>query len=106
VYDYCQARFERAGFQPQTLPEPPDHHILLGLIAEGRGVGLISHSLTRLRHKDVVFRPLRDAGDLRMGIAFVYDETNGSPALRELIALVRTAVLKAGETEDRHNHGR
>lgn len=34
-YDYCQAVFDQIDFKPNVIPEPPDHHIMLGLIAEG-----------------------------------------------------------------------
>lgn len=87
-YDACQAFFERVGFRPSTLPEPPDHHILLGLIAEGRGVALIPESLRSVRRQGVAFRALKGASGLSTGIALAYREDNASPvlgALRELL---------------------
>jgi len=32
-YDHCQGFFERVDFKPNVIPEPADHHIMLGLIA-------------------------------------------------------------------------
>lgn len=89
-YDYCQAYFERIGFKPQTLPEPPDHHILLGLIAEGQGVALISSSLSQVKRQGVVFRALKASSNtLSMGIAVAYAPDNRSAVLPAFLALVR-----------------
>ena len=88
-YDHCQAIFDDLGFRPELIPEPPDHHILLGLIAEGQGVALIATSLQKLKRQGVVFRPLADGARLSMGIALAYSERNQSPLLREFVELVR-----------------
>ncbi len=87
-YDHCQAYFERIGFRPATLPEPADHHILLGLIAEGRGVALIPASLQQVRRQGVAFRPLKDNA-LSAGIAVAYSDRNTSPVLACFLELVR-----------------
>lgn len=50
-YDYCQAYFEKIDFKPNVIPEPSDHHIMLGLIAEGRGIALIPASLQNLKRQ-------------------------------------------------------
>jgi DNA-binding transcriptional LysR family regulator len=86
-YDHCQAFFDRISFQPTTLPEPADHHILLGMIAEGRGTALIPASLQQVRRQGVVFRPLKQ--QLTAGIALAWSPENNSPALAPFLALVR-----------------
>lgn len=92
-YDHCQAFFERIDFQPRTIPEPADHHILLGLIAEGRGIAFISASLQNVKRKGVVFRPLKEeAGPLTSGIAVVYAAGDPSPILVRFLQLVRASV--------------
>ena len=88
-HDHCQAIFDRIGFHPDMVPEPPDHHILLGMIAEGQGVALIAASLQSIKRRGVVFRPLADGAQLAMGIALAYSEHNQSPLLRTFIELVR-----------------
>jgi DNA-binding transcriptional LysR family regulator len=88
-YDYCQAFFTRIDFKPETIPEPPDHHVLLGLIAEGKGIALMPASMQNVRRKGVVFRALKDALQPSMGIALAYSEDNRSPVLRPFIELVR-----------------
>lgn len=89
-YDYCQAYFEQIGFRPPILPEPADHHILLGLIAEGQGVALISSSLRQVKRQGVVFRALKASSNaLSMGIAVAYAADNRSAVLQAFLKLVR-----------------
>lgn len=89
-YDYCQAFFEQISFKPIVTPEPPDHHILLGLIAEGNGFALIPMSLQNVKRQGVVFRALNDEfKTLSMGIAVAYSERNPSPALRPFLEMLR-----------------
>jgi len=89
-YDHCQAFFERIDFKFKVIPEPPDHHILLGLIAEGRGLALISSSLQNVKRQGVVFRPLKQAArKLSMGIAVVYAPDNRSAVLQAFLERVR-----------------
>jgi DNA-binding transcriptional LysR family regulator len=90
-YDHCHAFFEKIDFKPKTIPEPDDHHILLGLIAEGQGIALIPASLKHVKRRGVVFRPLKDeAARLSSGIAVAYDERNPSAILAGFLALVRS----------------
>ena len=89
-HDYCQAFFEQIGFKPNTIPEPPDHHILLGLIAEEQGIALIPASLRKVKRHGVVFRALKEeARNLSMGIAVAYSEHNQSPVLPHFLELIR-----------------
>lgn len=91
-YDHCQTYFDRIDFKFVALPEPSDHHIMLGLIAEGTGMALIPASLQRVKRQGVVFRPIKaSASTLTMGIAVVYSERNASPVLPLFLDLVRTS---------------
>jgi DNA-binding transcriptional LysR family regulator len=92
-YDHCQAFFEQIDFKPNVIPEPPDHHILLGLIAEGKGIALLSASLQTVKRKGVSFRALKESSNrLSMGIAVTYSERNHSPVLRPFLDLVRAQI--------------
>lgn len=92
-YDHCQAFFEQIDFKPNVIPEPPDHHILLGLIAEGQGIALISASLQNVKRKGVAFRALKESSNrLSMGIAVIYSERNPSPVLHPFLDLVRAKI--------------
>jgi DNA-binding transcriptional LysR family regulator len=89
-YDHCQAFFARIGFKPNVIPEPPDHHILLGAIAQGQGIALIPASLQKVKREGVVFRALKEeSATLSMGIALAYAEGNRSPVLQAFLELVR-----------------
>lgn len=90
-YDHCQAFFDGIDFKPRTIPEPDDHHILLGLIAEGQGIGLISASLQNVKRQGVVFRPLKEETQkLTSGIAMAYSPSNPSAVLSQFLELARS----------------
>jgi DNA-binding transcriptional LysR family regulator len=98
-YDYCQAFFEGIDFKPRTLPEPDDHHILLGLIAEGQGIGLIPASLQNVKRQGVVFRPLKEeVRKLTSGIAMAYSESKPSTVLAQFLELARSQARHPGRT--------
>jgi DNA-binding transcriptional LysR family regulator len=89
-YDHCQAFFEQIDFKPNIIPEPSDHHIMLGLIAQGQGMALIPASLRKVKYQGVVFREMKEEREkLRIGIAVAYSERNQSPVLHAFLELVR-----------------
>lgn len=91
-YDHCQAFFNRIGFKPNVIPEPPDHHIMLGLISEGKGIALVPASLQCIKRQGVIFRKLKEENhQLSMGIAVTWDKQNQSPILQAFLELVRHA---------------
>ena len=96
LFDRWETRFEQAGFVPDNAPTPPDHHILLGLIAAGRGFSLIPASLQSTRRTGVVFRPLLEGHELSIGMALAYPERRPSPALEGFMQLVRAEMKKPG----------
>jgi DNA-binding transcriptional LysR family regulator len=93
-YDYCQVYFEQINFKPNAISEPADHHIMLGLIAEGQGLALIPASLQNVKRKGVAFRALKDSANrLSTGLAVAYLDSNPSPVLRPFLDLVRARML-------------
>ena len=88
-YDYCKNFFDDVGFRPAILPEPADHHILLGLISEGLGFALIPASLKNIKRKGVVFRDIKEDGaTLKIGISAAYLKSNTSSMLKVLLSLI------------------
>ena len=71
-FDHFDALFARIGFDPPRVPEPSDHHVLLSLIAEGHGVALVPKSLTSIVRAGVLYKTLRKADGLAVGIAVAY----------------------------------
>lgn len=65
-YNHCEKVFERLGFRPERVPEPSDHHVLLGLIANGQGIALIPRSLKAMTRKGVVYKNLLEGEKLRI----------------------------------------
>jgi DNA-binding transcriptional LysR family regulator len=91
-YDHCAAFFEGIGFVPRLVPEPADHHILLAMIAEEKGLALIPASLRRISYQGVLYRPLKkDQQGLSMGIALAWLGSNPSPVLHAFLELARMA---------------
>lgn len=76
---YCQSYFNAIGFQPTIVPEPSDHHVLLGQIADGQGYALMPNSMRSIRRRGVVFRKLRyPRRALKVGVGMVYREDRAS----------------------------
>ena len=71
-YDHFEKLFQQLDFAPERLPEPQDHHVLLGLIAEGRGVALVPRSLTAIGRSGVVYKRLRLEDRFQIGLALTY----------------------------------
>lgn len=93
-YDYCFSYFAKINFKPEIIPEPADHHMLLGAIAEGQGIALMSNSLQKIKRKGVVFRALNTTDKpISMGIAVAYSEQSTSPFLQTFLELVRAKII-------------
>lgn len=86
-HDHARALFEAWGYRPTTLPEPADHHVLLGLVAADEGIALAAASMRHLRRKGVVFRPLDADPPLTMGVALAHAPAGCSASARDFIAL-------------------
>ena len=88
-FDHFEAVFRKLGFAPARLPEPADHHVLLGLIADGQGVALVPSSLTSIVRTGVQYKALREHEDLRLGLAVAYRSEPPSPPLQVLLETLR-----------------
>ena len=86
-FDHCQQVFRRHGFAPTFLREAPDHHVLLGDVAAGKGMALLADSFRALRLAGVIYRPLLEGEELaaRIGLAWRKEHGHASlPLLRQL----------------------
>jgi DNA-binding transcriptional LysR family regulator len=88
-FDHFEGVFRRLGFAPARLPEPADHHVLLGLIADGQGVALVPSSLTSIVRSGVRYKALQEHEDLQLGIAVAYRSEPPSPQLQVLLETLR-----------------
>jgi len=71
-HDSCEEFFKKMSFTPQRLPEPDDHHVLLSMIANRSGIGLIPRSLQNIMHRGVIFRTLKEENSLFIDIGIAY----------------------------------
>ncbi|MDN2708865.1 LysR family transcriptional regulator [Janthinobacterium sp. SUN118] len=88
-FDHCQHVFRRHGFAPAFLREAPDHHVLLGDVAAGKGMALLADSFRALRLAGVVYRQLAEGEELAAGIGLAWRDDGGHaalPVLRRLAA--------------------
>ena len=88
-HDYCERIFKTLNYAPERLPEPPDHAALLGLVAIGQGVALVPRSLTKVRRKGVVFRPLAEADRLMIRIGLAVRAGPLAPPVQALVELIK-----------------
>lgn len=92
-HDHCQRFFEHIGFYPQRVPEPDDHHVLLGLIAVGHGIALIPKSLSSTTRKGVVFKRIIEGGHLGVHIGAAYKMSETSEVVLALVEMLKGVVL-------------
>lgn len=88
LFDHFEELLARAGCDlRQRLPGPVYHLMLLARVARGQGVSLTPKTLTRIKRKGVVFRPLREK-EFWIGYGVAYKE---KPASAERTALLEIA---------------
>nr|WP_286181040.1 LysR family transcriptional regulator [Leptothrix sp. C29] len=88
-YDYCERIFERVGFSPQRIREPADHHVLLGLIAEGQGFALVPNSLHNVTRKGVTFKKIVEGDQLCIRVGVAYQATNSDEQVQALVSMLK-----------------
>lgn len=93
----CNRALVRAGIRTETAQETDTKIAMLGLVAAGAGISLVSASMMRLARDGVVFR---EVGDLRARVPLVaLTGRSPSPRAAELLRLAtaprRRAMLRA-----------
>ena len=86
--------FRRHGFAPLFLREAPDHHVLLGDVAAGKGMALLADSFRALRMDGVAYRPLAEGEELAAGIGLAWQADHGHAALPLLRQLAQEHLKK------------
>jgi DNA-binding transcriptional LysR family regulator len=88
-HDHCQKVFDRLGYKPERIPEPADHHVLLGLIASGLGVALVPQSLRSMTRKGVSYTEIREGNQIQISVGAAYREKERSESVLALVALLK-----------------
>lgn len=78
-YDHCEKGFNRFNFHPERLPEPDEHHLLLGLVAAGQGIALVPSSLRAIQRRNVVYKTLREASYFKIAVGMIWRELHQPP---------------------------
>jgi DNA-binding transcriptional LysR family regulator len=87
LYQTYIALCANAGFTPNVAQETNSIHSVLGLVAAETGVAFVPASVTGLRKKNVVYRPLQEARLLEVAAAWRTDSTSRTlPAFLEIAA--------------------
>lgn len=73
-YDHCEKGFNHFNFHPERLPEPEEHHVLLGLIAAGQGIALMPSSMRAIQRKNVAHKELRESSYFKIGVAMIWQD--------------------------------
>lgn len=100
-HDHARALFEAWGYRPTMLPEPADHHVLLGLVAAQEGIAITAASMRHLRRKGVVFRPLDAQPPLTMGVALAHAPAGCSALASDFIELAKALSRSDGGNAQR-----
>ena len=98
-YDECEAVFRQIGYAPKRALEPVDHHMLLSMIANHGGIGLIPRSLKKIRRSGVIYRELEESGRLFIDVSIAHIGPASKPAVSLLIEKL-SDFYQAGRTEN------
>ena len=88
-FDHFGTVFRQLGFDPPRLKEPADHHVLLGLIADGQGIALIPSSLKAIARSGVVYKALKEHDLLKVDIAVAHARETLSPSAELVLQELR-----------------
>ncbi len=93
-YDQILQHCARAGFVPVVFQEARTFQTIINLIAAGMGLALVPESLRELRHRGVVYRPLK-APAPTSELAALWRREDTSPVLQHFLEILwQIAALK------------
>jgi len=89
--------FARLRFKPARIIEPSDYHILLSLVAEGRGITFIPRSLRAVKRDGIVYKDIAEGDQLGIGVALAWRVGERSDLVAKFAALVKERVVSSRE---------
>ncbi|MBW4475063.1 MAG: LysR family transcriptional regulator [Stenomitos rutilans HA7619-LM2] len=87
-YDQVIALCRRAGFSPRVVQEVNEMQVLLGLVAAGLGVAILSASAKQFQRSGIVYRELQPASP-EVALAIMWQRNNQSSVLQAFLSVVR-----------------
>ncbi|HEY3994176.1 MAG TPA: LysR family transcriptional regulator [Ktedonobacteraceae bacterium] len=88
IHDMVIAMCLQAGFSPNIVQEAASEQAVIGLVAAGVGVSLVSACLSGLRTDEVTYRPLIDPAT-SVEYAIVWKKENPSPFVKAFLNVAR-----------------
>lgn len=87
LYDLTIVACQQANFSPIIVQEADEMQVILGFVAAGMGVALLSASVQQFQRPQVVYRQLSNAPQVDLSLASHCD--NSSAVLQAFIGVVR-----------------
>lgn len=98
-YDQVIAICHRAGFSPNVVQEVNEMQVLLGLVAAGLGIAILSGAARQFQRLGVVYRELQPASS-EVALAITWREANQSPILQAFLIIVREVSAPPSSIQD------
>ena len=92
LYDSAIALCKRAGFSPRVIQEADEMQVILGFVAAGLGVALLSASVQHFQRPGVVYRTLLP-GTPKVVLALAWQHNNIAPVLQAFVQVVKEYVV-------------
>lgn len=88
LYDQVIAICQRAGFSPRVIQEADEMQVMLGFVAAGLGITLLSASVEQFQRPGVVYRTLQPSTP-KVALALAWRRDDPSAVLQAFIEVVR-----------------
>ncbi|GHO83958.1 LysR substrate-binding domain-containing protein [Dictyobacter formicarum] len=95
IHNQIMAMCREAGFSPNVVQEAASEQAVIGLVAAGVGVSLVSACMSGLRTDEVAYRPLIDP-ETSVEYAVVWKRENSSPFVKAFLNIARDVSQHAG----------
>lgn len=96
LYDQVIAVCQRAGFSPRVIQEADEMQVILGFVAAGLGITLLSASVQQFQRPGVVYRTLRPSTP-KVNLALAWRRDDPSAVLQAFIEVVREFTQFVGD---------
>ena len=91
LYDQVIAVCQRAGFSPRVIQEADEMQVMLGFVAAGLGITLLSASVQQFQRPGVVYRTLQPSTP-KVALALAWRRDDPSAVLQAFIEVVRECL--------------
>lgn len=94
LYDQAIAVCRRAGFSPIVIQEADEMQVMLGFVAAGLGIALLSASVQHFQRPGVVYRTLQPSTS-KVTLAIAWQRDDSSAVLQAFIEVIRECASSA-----------